>query len=378
MRIESLKLTNFRNYDNLSINLNPYINIFIGNNGQGKTNILESIYILSLTKSNRYGNDSDVIKFNEKISKIEGIIRRDDLIRKHEIVISSDKKKLLINNKEIHKSKDYISNFCVISFSPLDLEIIKGSPNIRRNMLNIDISQLDKEYVSYLNEYNSIIKMRNEYLKKLNINGNTDYRYLDILNDKMIEKAVKIYEYRFNYINKINNYISNIFKKITGFTNLIISYENSIGIDCFNEEMIISNYKKKLKRNFNNELMQGVTLIGPHRDDIIFKLNDTDMKLFASQGQQRMAIIALKLSEIMIFKDMIGEYPVLLLDDIFSEIDLKKRNKIIKYLGNDIQTIITTTDIDNIDNSLLENSSVYIVNNNKVTKKGRLNYGRKG
>lgn len=378
MRIESLKLTNFRNYDNLSINLNPYINIFIGNNGQGKTNILESIYILSLTKSNRYGNDSDVIKFNEKISKIEGIIRRDDLIRKHEIVISSDKKKLLINNKEIHKSKDYISNFCVISFSPLDLEIIKGSPNIRRNMLNIDISQLDKEYVSYLNEYNSIIKMRNEYLKKLNINGNTDYRYLDILNDKMIEKAVKIYEYRFNYINKINNYISNIFKKITGFTNLIISYENSIGIDYFNEEMIISNYKKKLKRNFNNELMQGVTLIGPHRDDIIFKLNDTDMKLFSSQGQQRMAIIALKLSEIMIFKDMIGEYPVLLLDDIFSEIDLKKRNKIIKYLGNDIQTIITTTDIDNIDNSLLENSSVYIVNNNKVTKKGRLNYGRKG
>ena len=377
MKIEHLKLVNFRNYSTLDIDFNPNINIFIGNNGQGKTNILESIYVLSLTKNNRYGLEEDMIKFNEEVGRIEGIIRRDNLIKKQEVHLTKNKKQIFINNKEIRKIRDYISNFCVISFSPDDLEIIKNSPNVRRNMINIDISQLKNNYILYLNEYNQIIKIRNEYLKKMNINGNSDERYLDIINDKMIENALKIYEYRFDFFRKINNSISNIFKKLTGLEGLKIKYINNFNQDDFDYEKLKKKIIEKLRKNFNVELMQGMTLVGPHRDDFSFDLNGIDMKTFSSQGQQRMAIIALKIAEIYLYKEEIGEYPVLLLDDIFSEIDARKRNRLIKYLLSDIQCIITTTDINDLDDKLLEKAIVYRVNNGKVTKKGRIKNGRR-
>ena len=377
MKIEHLKLTNFRNYDSLELDFNKNINIFIGNNGQGKTNILESIYVLSLTKSNRYGFDSDLIKFQEEVAKVEGTIRDDTLIKKQEVLITKFKKQLSINGKEIRKTRDYISNFCVISFTPNDLEIIKGSPSVRRNLLNIDISQLYNNYINYLNEYNSIIKIRNDYLKKLNLNGNSDYRYLDIINEKLIEKADKIYSYRFTFLEKINKYLPNVYKKITGLDGLIIQYDNSLGLEKYDSDTIKKKFGDKFKRNLHHELMQGITLTGPHRDDFLFSLDGMDMKNYASQGQQRMAIIAFKICELFIFKDILDSYPVLLLDDIFSEIDTKKRNKIIKFLKSDIQTIITTTDINDINDDLLKDASIYMINNNKVTKKGRINNGRR-
>ena len=259
----------------------------------------------------------------------------------------------------------------VILFSPQDLEIIKGSPNIRRNVLNIDISQLYSNYITCLNEYNQIVKMRNEYLKRMYLNGNSDERFLEIINKGLIEKAVIIYKYRFDFIDKINDLLPNIFKKITGLSGLKIDYNNSINISNYDEKIIEEKFASKFKRNLNMELMQGITLTGPHRDDFSFILNDNDMKIFASQGQQRMAIISFKIAEIYLFKEILGDYPILLLDDVFSEIDTKKRNKIVKYLKEDIQTIITTTDINDISNDLLEKSSIYSVKNNKVTKKGR-------
>ncbi len=378
MRIEHLKLTNFRNYTSLELDFHNNVNIFIGDNGKGKTNILESIYVLSLTKTNRYGLEDNLIKFNEELAKIEGLIKSDDLLKKQEIRLSKKKKQIFINNKEIRRVKDYISNFCVISFTPEDLEIVKGSPNIRRNMINIDISQLQNNYISFLNEFNQIVKIRNEYLKKMNLDGNSDIRYLDVVNGKMVDVGIKIYEYRYNFFKKINEIITKIFKKLTNLDNLQIKYETSIDLDDFDYEKIKKNYEAKLKKNFKVELMQGVTLTGPHRDDFSFDLNGMDMKNFASQGQQRLAVIALKIAEIYLFKEEMGEYPVLLLDDIFSEIDTKKRNKIINFLLKDIQTIITTTDINDIEQDLVENAKVFKVNNDKVTERGRKNGRRKG
>ena len=375
MRIEHLKLTNFRNYSNLEIDFSNFVNIFIGENGKGKTNILESIYVLSLTKTNRFGLEENLIKFDEQIAKIEGLIRNNVSLKKQEIKISKNKKQILVNNKEIHRIKDYISNFCVISFTPQDLEIVKGSPNIRRNMINIDISQLNNNYISYLNEYNQIIKIRNEYLKKMNLDGNSDIRYLDVINEKMIEKGIKIYQYRYDFFEKINKYLPTIFKKITNLEGLRVNYNSSVDLESFNVEKVKDNYSKKIKKNFKLELMQGVTLIGPHRDDFLFDLNGIDMKNFSSQGQQRMAVISLKIAEIYLFKEEIGESPVLLLDDIFSEIDSKKRNKIIKYLLKDIQSIITTTDINDIDEKLVKEAKVFKVNNDSAKERG--NYGRR-
>ena len=318
-----------------------------------------------------------MIKFQEEVAKVEGTVRDDALIKKQEVLITKFKKQLSINGKEIRKTRDYISNFCVISFTPNDLEIIKGSPSVRRNLLNIDISQLYNNYINYLNEYNSIIKIRNDYLKKLNLNGNSDYRYLDIINEKLIEKADKIYSYRFAFLEKINKYLPNVYKKITGLDGLVIQYDNSLGLEKYDSDIIKKKFGDKFKRNLHHELMQGITLTGPHRDDFLFSLDGMDMKNYASQGQQRMAIIAFKICELFIFKDILDSYPVLLLDDIFSEIDTKKRNKIIKFLKSDIQTIITTTDINDINDDLLKDASIYMINNNKVTKKGRINNGRR-
>ena len=373
MRIEHLKLTNFRNYSVLDIDFNNNVNIFIGDNGKGKTNILESIYVLSLTKTNRYGVEENLIKFDEEVAKVEGIIRNSDLIKKQEISLTKNRKQTFINNKEIRRIKDYISNFCVISFTPSDLEIIKGSPNVRRNMINIDISQLHNNYISYLNEYNQIIKIRNEYLKKMNLDGNSDIRYLDVINDKMIDIGSKIYEYRFDFFNKINQILPKIFKKITNLDDIFIKYNSTVDLDILNKDEFKKKYESKLKKNFKVELMQGVTLTGPHRDDFSFELKGLDMKNFASQGQQRLAVIALKIAEIYLFKEETKEYPVLLLDDIFSEIDSRKRNKIIKFLLNDIQSI-TTTDINDINSELVNNAKVFKVNNNKlIVERGKKN-----
>ena len=375
MRIEHLKLTNFRNYSNLDIVFHNNVNIFIGDNGKGKTNILESIYVLSLTKTNRYGIEDNLIKFNEEIAKIEGLIRSDEILKKQKISLTKNKKQIFINDKEMRRIKDYISNFCVISFTPNDLEIVKGSPNIRRNMVNIDISQLHNNYISFLNEFNQVIKIRNEYLKKMNLDGNSDIRYLEVINNKMMDIGIKIYEYRNNFFSKINNLLPTIFKKLTNLDGLILNYDSSVDFDNFDEIILRKKYEDKLKKNFKVELMQGVTLVGPHRDDFSFNLNGLDMKNFASQGQQRIAVIALKIAEIYLFKEEMGEYPVLLLDDIFSEIDTRKRNKIIKYLLKDIQSIITTTDINDIEDSLLHDAKIFKVNNDRITERG--SYGRR-
>jgi len=376
LKIRDIKLLNFRNYDDLNLEFSDNINIIIGNNGEGKTNILESVYVLSLTKSNRYGYDNDLIKFDKEYLKVEGNVIDDDLLRKFSVSLSKNKKNVYINGKEIKKISDYISNFCVISFSPLDLEIIKGAPSVRRNFLNIEISQLYNNYVNYLNEYNYILKMRNDYLKKMNLNAMIDKRYLDIINDKLIEKAIKIYEFRFKFVEEINSLIENIFYKITGLKSLKIYFDNSLGMGNFDESLIKKTMNDKFKKNYNQELMLGNTLNGPHRDDFKFILNDMDMKLYASQGQQRLAIIAFKIAELFIFKRIKKSYPVLLLDDIFSEIDIKKRNKIIKYLNNDIQTIITTTDLVDISEDLLKKARIFKIRNGKITKRGE-NNGRK-
>lgn len=377
MKIKDIRLLNFRNYDDLKLEFSDNINVIIGNNGEGKTNILESIYVLSLTKSNRYGYDNDLIKFNKEYLKVEGNVIDDDLLRKFSVSLSKNKKNVYINGKEIKKISDYISNFCVISFVPLDLEIIKGAPSIRRNFLNIEVSQLYNNYINYLNEYNYILKMRNDYLKKMNLNAMIDKRYLDVINDKLIEKAVKIYEYRFKFIEEINSLIENIFYKITGLKSLQIGFDNSLGMGNFDESLIKKIMNDKFKKNYNQELMLGNTLNGPHRDDFKFMLNDMDMKLYASQGQQRLAIIAFKIAEIFIFKRIKKSYPVLLLDDIFSEIDIKKRNKIIKYLNNDIQTIITTTDTVDISVELLKKARIFKIKNGKITIRGEINGRRK-
>lgn len=368
MIISQLNLTNFRNYRRLEIELNPKMNIFIGKNGAGKTNILEAITILALTKSYRNGAETDLIQFTKEKAKIKGKIKQEKRSKQLSVEITSDKKIVKVNNQVIYRIADYISNLNVVVFTPDDLDIIKGSPTIRRNLLNMELSQISEKYLVTYNEYNKILKTRNEYLKILFTNQIADRNYLDILTEKLVEKAVFIYQMRKSYIEKINQEIDHIFYKITGEKSLSIIYNPNISIISFDTEQLKKQLLDIYRKNYKRELNAGMTLFGPHRDDINFLLNQYDMKIYASQGQQKSAVLSYKLATIPIFKEYSLTNPVLLLDDIFSELDINKKNKLLTFISKDIQSIITTTDLKNISKKALKDATIFEVANRTVER----------
>lgn len=376
MNLTKISLVNFRNYSKCNIKLNNKVNIFIGNNAQGKTNILESIYVLALTKSYRTNYDETLKKKGSDSYKIKGEVKIGKYYKELSILVSNNEKKVFVNDTNIKKISDYVSNLNVILFSPEDVETIKGSPSLRRDLLNIEMSQLYQQYIKNYNEYNKILKMRNDYLKLLYTNSLCDYRYLDILTDNLADRAAYIYKERIDFINKINSNITNIYKNLTSKDELIIEYDSNIDIKEKSIEQIKTDLKEKYKKNQNKEVTAGMTLYGPHRDDFKFLINGNDIKNFGSQGQQKMAMIAFKLSEISIFEEVTKTKPILLLDDIFSELDKTKRNKLIEYINNDIQVIITSNDTVGISKKLLENSKIFKIDNANIIDKGDYN-GRK-
>jgi len=367
MYIKKLKLNNFRNYKSLNFTLTKGINIIYGENAQGKTNLLESIYVLGLTKSHRSFIDNSLIKNNEEYLTIEGIINNEKIDNKFNIYIDNKTKILKFNNNNLKKISDYISLINIIIFYPDDLELIKGSPIERRKFINLELSQLNKNYFMILNEYNKILKIRNEYLKKLNKKLTNDKKYLEILTDYLIDKSIMIYKLRNKFINKTNEYCSSIYKDIMNIEGFYIKYKPNIDIDLKNK-----NLKEYLKKEYINKINYDIknnsTSIGPHKDDFEFYLNDKNLKYYGSQGQQRIAVLALKLSEIEIFKKYKETTPILLLDDIFSELDDKKKNNLLKYINKNIQTIITTTDLNNLDEKLIRKSKLFNIKNGNIIK----------
>ena len=267
-------------------------------------------------------------------------------------MINNDGKKVKINDTKITRLSDYISKINVILFSPNDLRIIKDTPSIRRKMLNIEISQLDNLYLKNLQDYNKIMKQRNSYLKTLGVNGNASHDYLDILTNKLIDVGINIHKKREYFINELNEYITDLFFKITNSKDLKIEYLSDY--NNITKEKLLEQYKK----NMDRDLMFGKTHLGIHHDDIIFKINDNNLKEYGSEGQQKNAIIALKLAEINIFYKSKNTYPILILDDLFSELDIEKINNILKLLDSNIQTFITTTEIDKVKSEIFNNCKI--------------------
>ena len=369
MILKELELKNYRNYEDLNLNFSPNINIFYGDNAEGKTNILESIYVLAITKSHRINIDKHLIKEGLQATKITGKIEVNKETKKFEMLINTKGKSAKINNITIKKISNYISNFNVIMFYPSDLDLIKGNPSSRRKFLNIEIAQIDNKYLSTLNEYNLLVKNRNEYIKNKK-HEELDLNYLSIINEQIAKKGAIIYQKRNKFIENLNKKAENIYKTIFQEGNLSVEYKTNIDIKDYTDLINIKDlFYKKLNSNIKRDLFLGMTTNGPHRDEIIFYIDGKDVRLHASQGQQRIIIVCLKLGEIELFKESTGEYPILLLDDIFSELDEKKKNNIIKYIQKDIQTFITTTDLDNLDNSLLKNSKKFNIRSNKVVEK---------
>ena len=368
MILKKIDLINFRNYEKLSVRFYKGINIIYGDNAQGKTNLLESIYVLGITKSHRSFIDNNLIMDTKNFSAISGIINKGSLDINLKIIIENNKKVLNIDNSIIKRISDYISNMNIIIFYPDDLELLKGSPQIRRKYFNLELSQLYSNYYIVLNEYNKLLKIRNEYLKKMANKIYVDKNYFDILTNYLVDKAIILIKMRRKYVEKINNYSHKIFKDIMELDNFNLKYIPSIDIVYDNED----NYKEKIIKFFNDKLYYDIkmcsTTYGPHKDDYEFLLDNINLKNYGSQGQQRIAVLCLKLSEIEIFKKYKETTPILLLDDVFSELSDDKKNNLVKYISKDIQTIITTTELNNLDKKLIKKSKLFKIESGKLIK----------
>lgn len=348
MHIKKIKLENFRNYDKEEILLNEKTNIFYGDNAQGKTNVLEAIYVCGLGKSFRTNKDLELIKENQEKAKIEIFFEKKKRKGKIKIEISN-KKNILINEIPIKKLSEIIGKINIILFTPEDIEILRNEPQKRRRFLNIMISQLRPMYVHILSQYNKALEQRNNYLKQIRIENKPKSNLL-IWNEQLAEKGIKIYNYRKEFIEKINKKIKEIHLKSTNNSEIIeIRYKTNIKTK---EE-----YLEKLEKNQETDIKKGYTTIGIHRDDFEININEKDVSIFGSQGQQRSSIVSLKLAEAEVVNDEIEEYPIILLDDFMSELDKKRVQGFIKNIKNN-QVIITTTDKIKLDTMVYNHFSV--------------------
>ena len=343
MIVRSIELRNFRNYDNQLIKFGSNINVLIGKNAQGKTNILEGIFMCAIGKSPRTNKEKEMIKWESDFSKITVEVEKSDGQKKIELFIFKDQNKTIkINGIPIKKMGELMGNLNAIYFSPDELKLVKESPDQRRKFMDIDLCQFDKNYFYNLNKYNQILNQRNKLLKTTkseSVLKDTIY----IWNEQLASIGAKLILDRMNLINKLKKYCNNAQEYLTeSKEHLDLSYVGLTGeTEAEIKEKLMAGYDTTLEK----DMSVGFTTIGPHRDDIKITVNDIDMRKFGSQGQQRTVALALKLGELDLCKERLGEYPVLLLDDVLSELDLNRQSKLLEKV-RELQTIITCTNFD--------------------------------
>ncbi len=377
MFIKNLKLTNFRNYDDIEINFNSNKILFIGKNAQGKTNLLESIFYLSTLDSLRAKTDNELIKWNESYCNIKAEIKKFDIDIDLEINLNPpNRKKLRVNGLNKNKFSEFISNITTVCFTTNDLLLLRGTPDDRRKWLDLAISQIFPAYVERLSKYNKIRTQKNNYLKNLKGNINADITMLDIWNEQLAITGSNIIFIRLNFLNELQKIASIKHKQISNNETLTIFYNSSIVDDIsasekfeFNNEYILESFKKKLEEKKLEEIIRGQSVIGPHRDDISYFINNNEAKKYASQGQQRTIVLALKLAELELIKEKINTNAILLLDDVLAELDDLRQNYLLNAIGNETQTIITSVDTLHFKEEYLKNVEIFEIKENQVIKK---------
>jgi len=354
MTIESLELKNFRNYQSLIMDFDSGTNILYGDNAQGKTNILEAVYVSGTAKSHKGSKDREMIKFHEEEAHIKLMVKKRDLSYRIDIHLKKNKSKgIAVNGIPIKKASELFGIVNLVFFSPEDLNLIKNGPSERRRFLDMELCQLDKIYVHHLVNYNRVLVQRNELLKSLDMRPEF-METLDIWDMQLVKYGKKLMERRENFIRELNEIILKIHKRLSdGLEELQIDYEPNISL---------AEFETAVKKSRERDLKLRTTNVGPHRDDISFFIGEIDIRKFGSQGQQRTAALSLKLAEIEIVKRIIGDMPVLLLDDVLSELDSRRQNQLLSSMEQ-IQTIITCTGLDEFIRNRFEiNKTYHIVN----------------
>lgn len=358
MKINSINLQNFRNYNILNINFDGETNIIYGDNAQGKTNILEAIYVSATTKSHRGNKDKEMISFDKDESHIKSFVEKKDVIYRIDMHLKKNKSKgIAINGIPIKKASELFGIVNIVVFSPEDLTIIKDGPAARRRFIDMELSQIDKIYLSDLSNYNRILAQRNKLLKDLYLKQDA-IDTLDIWDMQLVQYGSKLIAGRDTFIKNLNKIIGEIHSNLSGGKEqLAIKYEPDVYKDDF---------VKQITENRERDLRTKMTNIGPHKDDISFFINGNDVRKFGSQGQQRTAALSLKLSEIELVKSVIHDSPILLLDDVLSELDSNRQNFLLNSI-KDIQTIITCTGLDEFVNNRFTVNKIYKVTEGHVS-----------
>ncbi|MGI2294422.1 DNA replication/repair protein RecF [Paenibacillus sp. GXUN7292] len=369
MFLKQIQLQNYRNYSELQLPLEHQVNVFLGPNAQGKTNLLESIFVLALSKSHRTSKDKELIGWQSDHAAITGTVDKKYGSVKLELMFSAQGKKAKINSLEQRKLSDFVGSMNVVMFAPEDLEIVKGTPGVRRRFLDMEIGQVQPGYLYTLQQYSKVLQQRNNFLKSAD-RAALNQALLDIWNEQLASHGVKIMKKRQHFIQKLQTYAEQIHFGITnGTEQLEIHYRPSFEAEPEEEETVLfQQFMIKLSQVKDGEIRRGVTLVGPHRDDLAFFINGKEAQIFGSQGQQRTTALSIKLAEIELIREEIGEYPILLLDDVLSELDHNRQTQLIETFQDKVQTFITTTSLDSVRLDKLQDVGIFHVENGKVSR----------
>ncbi|UOQ44736.1 DNA replication/repair protein RecF [Halobacillus salinarum] len=368
MYIHELSLRTYRNYDQLSLTFDHTINVIIGENAQGKTNLMEAIYVLAFTKSHRTPRDKELIQWDAEYGKIKGSVYKRNRRFPLEIIISNKGKKAKLNHMEQKRLSDYVGALNVVMFAPEDLNLVKGSPQVRRRFIDMEIGQIQPTYIFHLGQYQKVLRQRNHLLKELQRKPAADRTMLGVLTDQLIEHAATIVERRFKFLHLLRTWALPIHEGISrSLETLEIAYNPSVKVsEDMNLETIKESYSNKFNELETKEIERGTSLAGPHRDDLIFYVNGKDVQTYGSQGQQRTTALSLKLAEIELIHSEVGEYPILLLDDVLSELDDHRQSHLLHTIQGKVQTFVSTTNIDGIQHEALEKAEIFHVKDGTI------------
>lgn len=369
MYIQNLTLSSYRNYERLDLQFENKVNVIIGENAQGKTNLMEAIYVLAMAKSHRTSNDKELIRWDEDYAKIEGRVIKKNGSVPIQLVISKKGKKGKVNHIEQHKLSQYVGAVNTIMFAPEDLNLVKGSPQVRRRFLDMEIGQVSPVYLHDLSLYQKILSQRNHFLKQLQTRKQTDQTMLDVLTEQLTEFAAKVVMKRLQFVEQLEKWAQPIHSGISrGLEELTLKYHTSLHVsDSPDLSKMINSYQETFSKLRDKEIERGVSLSGPHRDDVLFYVNGRDVQTYGSQGQQRTTALSLKLAEIDLIQEEIGEYPILLLDDVLSELDDYRQSHLLHTIQGRVQTFVTTTSVDGIDHKTLNEAEIFRVENGTLS-----------